>query len=69
MSFQTPILFLIFNRPETTQKVFQSIRSIKPKYLFIAADGSRENNSTDIIKCFEARKIVKENIAIIIDLD
>ena len=32
--FQTPILFLIFNRPDTTLKVFKKIRECKPKKLF-----------------------------------
>ena len=42
-SLRTAVLFLIFNRPETTQLVFKEIRKAKPKYLFIAADGPRKN--------------------------
>ena len=38
-----PVLFLIFNRPDTTQKVFNKIRQAKPKKLFVAADGPRED--------------------------
>lgn len=56
--FDTPILFLIFNRPDTTQKVFEQIRAVKPKYLFIAADGARVNNESDKIRCAETRQIV-----------
>ena len=41
--FETPILFLIFNRPNTTEEVFERIRQIKPKYLFVAADGPRNH--------------------------
>jgi hypothetical protein len=41
--FDIPILFLIFNRPDTTQKVFDVIKDIKPKYLFVAGDGPRDN--------------------------
>lgn len=41
--FDVPILFLIFNRPDTTQKVFDVIKDIKPKYLFVAGDGPRDN--------------------------
>jgi hypothetical protein len=39
--FNTPILFLIFNRPETTFRVFEQVRKIKPRYLYISADGPR----------------------------
>jgi len=38
---ETPILFLIFNRPSTTLHVFSQIRKMKPSRLYIAADGPR----------------------------
>jgi len=37
----TPVLFLIFNRPSTTGRVFSQIRKMKPGKLYIAADGPR----------------------------
>jgi hypothetical protein len=58
--FDTPILFLVFNRPNTTQKVFEVIRKIQPKQLFIAADGPRKNKPDDIQKCKETRTIVNQ---------
>ena len=39
--FDVPILFLIFRRPHTTAKVFEKIKKVKPKKLYIAADGPR----------------------------
>jgi hypothetical protein len=59
-SFTTPILFLIFNRPSQTQKVFESIQAIRPKFLFVAADGPRENNIHDQEKCKMTRAIIKQ---------
>jgi len=56
--FNTPILFLIFNRPDTTQLVFDEIRKVKPKQLFIASDGPRQGNKQDKISCNKVRKIV-----------
>ncbi len=56
----TPILFLIFNRPDTTQIVFDQIRRVKPKYLYVAADGPRLNNSSDLQKCSDTRKIINQ---------
>jgi hypothetical protein len=58
--FNTPILFLVFNRPDTTQKVFDVIREIRPKQLFIAADGPRKNKPDDIQKCKETRTIINQ---------
>ena len=53
-----PVLFLIFNRPDYTRAVFESIKLYKPTRLYIAADGVRLNNKEDIIKCEETRNIV-----------
>lgn len=55
--YNTPILFLIFNRPDTTEKVFEKIREIKPKQLFIAADGPRNGNERDKLSCKATREI------------
>jgi hypothetical protein len=62
MSLETPILFLIFNRPETTQIVFEEIRKQKPKYLFVAADGPRKAVIEDDAKCKLTRDIVLNGI-------
>ncbi|MDR0571687.1 MAG: hypothetical protein LBG48_02420 [Rickettsiales bacterium] len=40
--FNTPILFIIFNRFDTTKQVFSVIRKVKPSHLFVAADGPRQ---------------------------
>ena len=58
-NFQTPILFLIFNRPDTSQKVFEKIKKIKPKYLYVSADGARINKDGEKEKCLETRKIIE----------
>jgi hypothetical protein len=60
--FNTPILLLIFNRPDTTELVFNEIRKQKPKYLYIAADGPRKNNTTDADLC-------EKSIAIATNID
>lgn len=60
--FKTPILFLIFNRPEITRIVFEEIKKQKPKYLFVAADGARSNNIEDIEKCKATRDIVLNGV-------
>ena len=57
---KTPVLLVIFNRPETTQAVFEEMRKIKPQSLFIAADGPRENNENDEIQCKKTREIIKQ---------
>ena len=43
--------FLIFNRLDTTQIVFDEIRKAQPAQLFDAADGQHKNRSTDYKLC------------------
>jgi hypothetical protein len=57
--FDKPILFLIFNRPDLTRRVFDEIRLIKPRQLFIAADGNRKDHLGEEAVCIEARKITE----------
>ena len=58
-NIKSPDLFLIFNRPETTEQVFSSISEAKPTKLYIAADGPRSGNLDDVKNCFLAREKVK----------
>ena len=51
---------LIYNRPDTTQKVFDAIKKAKPKQLFIEADGQREDKEGEKEKCEQARKIIEQ---------
>lgn len=55
-----PVLFLIFNRPDTTKKVFESIREYQPKELYIAADGPRLEREGEKELCEETRKITEK---------
>lgn len=60
--YQTPILFLIFNRPDLTKQVFGKIRAVKPEYLYVSADGPRVHKSEDVDLCAQTRQIVQEGI-------
>ena len=42
-NFDIPILFIIFNRLDTTKQVFDEIRRLQPLKLYIASDGPRKN--------------------------
>lgn len=56
MSLSTPIVLIIFNRPDLTRLVFNSVVKAKPKKLFIIADGPRF--AEELKKCKQAREIV-----------
>lgn len=58
----TPVLFLIFNRPDYIQRVFNEIKKQRPKQLFVHADGPREKVVTDFKKCIESRRIIEQQV-------
>jgi len=57
-NFKTPILFIIFNRLDTTIRVFNEIKKIKPSKLYIVSDGPRLDKIGEKEKCGETRKII-----------
>jgi len=57
---KSPVLLLIFNRPDTTRQVFDQIRRARPTRLYIAADGPRTTKEGEAVLCEEARTIALE---------
>lgn len=53
----TPVLFLVFNRPDATLRVFEQIRAARPRQLFIGADGPRPDREGELEKCEQVRRI------------
>lgn len=59
-SLRTAVLLLIFNRPDTTRRVFEAVRRARPPRLYIAADGPRTTHPDDPARCAGARAIVAD---------
>jgi hypothetical protein len=55
-----PVLFCIFNRPETARKVFAVIRQARPERLYIAADGPRPHKPGEDALCAQTRLVAQE---------
>ena len=58
----TPVAFIIFNRPDTTKEVFEQIRKAAPKKLYLISDAPRAGREDDIVKVEETRKYVEEHV-------
>ncbi len=58
---KTPILFITFKRPETTQRVFEKIKQVQPKTLYVAQNIPKDKNKEEIKKWNAVRTII-ENI-------
>lgn len=56
---KTPIAFIIFNRPETTNRVFAEIAKARPPKLLVIADGPRTSHPEDAEKCAAVRAIIE----------
>ncbi|MCX5871008.1 MAG: glycosyltransferase family 2 protein [Deltaproteobacteria bacterium] len=57
---KTPVAFIIFNRPDTTKRVFAEIAKAKPPKLLVIADGPRANRSGEAEKCAATRAIINQ---------
>ncbi len=58
--FSIPILFVVFNRLDTAERVFEKIKELQPQKLYIAADGPRVNKEGEQEKCNEVRALAKK---------
>ena len=58
--FETPVLFIVFNRPDTTKIVFEAIRKARPAKLFIVADAPRYPLKNEYELCEEVRAIAQQ---------
>lgn len=59
---KTPVLFLIYKRPDTTKQVFEAISQAKPPRLYVAADGPRAHVPGETEKVREVRDIVLNGV-------
>jgi hypothetical protein len=60
MPGRAPVLFLIFNRPEPTRQVFETIRAYQPSKLYVAADGPRSEKTGEWRLCSDTREVLKQ---------
>ena len=58
----TPVLFLVFNRPEVTARVFKEIRKARPKLLYVASDGPRHDIEGEEDRVVFVREIITSGI-------
>jgi len=56
----TPVALLVFNRPETTARVFAAVRQARPTHLLLVADGPRAGVEGEAARCAEVRRIAEQ---------
>ena len=58
-ALETPVAFLVFNRPDTTARVFNEIARARPRQLLVVADGPRPDRDGEAERCAAVRAIVE----------
>ncbi|WP_152559945.1 nucleotide-diphospho-sugar transferase [Hymenobacter sp. IS2118] len=58
--FDTPVLFLVFNRPDATAQVLDRLLAAGVRRLYVAADGPRPGHPTDAARCAEVLAVVQQ---------
>jgi hypothetical protein len=54
----TPVLLIVFNRPDTTALMLKALESVRPSRLFIAADAPRPDRPDESARCAATRALV-----------
>jgi hypothetical protein len=57
---KSPVAFLVFNRPETTRRVFAEIAKARPRKLLVVADGPRRDRPGEQELCEAVRKLIED---------
>jgi hypothetical protein len=58
----TPVVFLVFNRPEPTRRVFERIREARPPKLLVVCDGPRPGVSGEAEKVAQVRTLIETGV-------
>lgn len=56
--YDIPIVFMVFNRPDTSRRVFEAVRLMRPKTLMVVADGPRPDRSGEAVDCALVRSVI-----------
>lgn len=55
----TPVVLILFNRPEKAAKVLEAVRQAQPPKLFVIADGARPGRPGEAESCAQTRELIE----------
>jgi len=58
----TPVVLIVFNRPDLTGRVLECIRKAKPSKLFVVCDGARSDGPRDDDRVAAVRRMIADNV-------
>jgi hypothetical protein len=58
----TPVALILFNRPDHVVRLIEALRPVRPRRLFVIADGPRPDRPGEADRCEAARRAVLEGV-------
>jgi len=58
----TPVAFIVFNRPDCAARTLAAIREARPPRLLVVADGPRNAHPDDAARCASVRRLIDEQV-------
>jgi hypothetical protein len=58
----TPVVFVVFNRPDCTAKSLDRIRTVRPRRLYVVADGARPGRPGEAERVRATRAVVDQGV-------
>ena len=58
----TPVVWVVFNRPDCTARSLAAIRAARPRRLYVVADGPRPDRPGEAALCAEVRALVEQGV-------
>jgi hypothetical protein len=52
------VVLFIFNRPRQTERVLEKLAAVRPRTLFVVADGPRPDHAADLVTCAATRALI-----------
>ncbi len=61
-ALETPVVFIVFNRPDLTARVVERLRQVRPRHLHVVADGPRPGRAGEAEACAETRALIERGV-------
>lgn len=58
LQLETPVVLIVFQRPDLTAKLLEVVRQVRPSKLLVIADAPRANRAGEAEKCAAVRAII-----------
>lgn len=58
-ALDVPVALMVFARPDSLARVLASVRTARPRLLFVVADGPRVDHPHDVANCAAVRRVIE----------